>query len=92
MQLSPDILVPAVTQLGIGGIFLYLFIKKDKQLEEVTSRKDLQIKNKNDKVLEAFNANTQSMGDIKNAVENNTKATEMLSQRIYDIIVKEKKE
>lgn len=88
MELSPDILIPAITQLGIGGIFLYLFIKKDRQLEEITGKKDSQMKEKNDQVLRAFEANTETMSNVKNALENNTKATETLSQRIYDVIVK----
>lgn len=50
--------------------------------------KDQQIKDYGDKVLEAFNKNTQSHSDLRDAVSANTKATESLSIRVYDVLTR----
>jgi ATP-dependent protease HslVU (ClpYQ) peptidase subunit len=79
MQITADL----IAQLGMGAIFLYLFLRKDEDL-----------KNNNQKVLDAFTSSTASNVKLNETLEANTKAIEqntLLTQKVWEVLaVKEK--
>lgn len=56
--------------------------RKDTHIKE----KDVELKMVNDKVLTAFIENSKALQNVSTAVENNTKATEQLTDRIYKVL------
>jgi len=80
MGLSLEVIASAVAQLGVAGIFVWLFIKKDNDNKELQNR-----------VLDSFNANTKVQEGVKNAVENNTQAIRQVSElttKLYEEIIR----
>lgn len=78
--MSLDLIATAISQLGVGGIFVYLYLRKDNQQKEMT-----------DKVLEAFKENTKVQEGVRGSIVNNTKAIEGLNdltQKVYEELIK----
>lgn len=76
--LTPQILAPVISQLGLSVVFLWLFVRKDKKLEE-----------KNDQVLQAFQENTKVQENLMNAIKANTDITNKnitVTDKIYDAL------
>lgn len=80
MGISVEVIAQAIIQLGVAGIFVWLFIQKDNDNKELR-----------DKVIDSFNKNTEVQANIKNAVENNTRAITEVSQltsKIYEELIR----
>lgn len=76
-------LVTYLPQLGLGGIFLIMVGILWKSLQE----KDKTLQNTHEKVLQAFQKNTEVSEGLKNAVQENSKVTETLSDRVYETLI-----
>lgn len=87
MENLPTEVLAAVANLGVGAIFLWLFILERKSSQEARDKKD----ELHDKVLEAFNRNTEVNAKTNQAMENNTEATKTLSDLVYELL-KEKRQ
>lgn len=65
-------------QLGIGGIFLWLYIRKDNKMDE-----------KNDKLLEAYKQNSSAMKDLTDAIKKNSEVSDRnleATDKIYNLL------
>lgn len=74
-------LVP-VAQLGSSGaiivlsfLFWYRLKEKDERFDQLT-----------DRVMQSFEAQTRVNSEVKDSIQNNTKAVETLTERLYDVI------
>lgn len=70
-------------------LWRYMIDMLDKK-DGIVERKDLELKQLNEKVLTAFNENTKATIQTNVVVDNNTKAVENLTDRIYDILTDKK--
>lgn len=84
-------IVAGNTVFGTMLVILWLYYEK------TVTRKETQIKSKddelrilNEKVLTAFIDNTKMTEAVKTTVENNTKAVEQLTDRIYKVLTDKK--
>jgi len=71
-----DVLVTAVAQIGIGSIFVWLYINKDRQHQCLQ-----------DKVLEVFERQTTMNGELKNVIEKNTEVADrtlVVTEKVYE--------
>ena len=101
METDSVTLSQIITQLGMSGIFLYLFFllwnesKKERELNKSERQlKDNRLQELTDTLIEKYSENTTVMSELKTAVEKNTKtiddstkSNDTLSDRIYDIII-----
>jgi hypothetical protein len=96
-SLNWDFLGQVIPQVGMGSIFLYLFIKKsqeyredikakDCEAKEVLGKKEKRIEDLSDKFTEIIKENTRVVEGVKNAIDNNTKVIETLTERVYDTL------
>jgi hypothetical protein len=70
-----EVLITAIAQIGIGGIFVWLYINKDRQHQELQ-----------DKVLEVFNKQTEMNGELKSVIQKNTEVSDKtltLTEQVY---------
>lgn len=77
-----------VTQLGVSGIFVYLFFSSKKDHREIMERKDNDFKELSQKVLQLVESNIQTSESLKNSVDNNTKSTDKLVDTVDRILRK----
>ena len=69
-----DVPTELLAQLGMGAIFLYLFLRKDTQLKEL-----------NDNVLSSYERNTKSYTELAESIKNNTEATKQTTNITNEI-------
>lgn len=80
--MSIEIIATAITQLGVAGIFVWLYIRKDDDQKKMTS-----------KLIESYTENTKVQEGLKNSLDNNTKVLEenkSLTQKIHEELLKGK--
>lgn len=76
---TAQIVAPVLSQLGLSAVFLWLFVRKDKTLDE-----------KNQQVLEAFKENTKVQAELMGAIRANTEVTNKnvtVTDKIYDALI-----
>lgn len=81
-QASLTAIANIIGQLGIAGIFLWLFAKKDKDKDALV-----------DRLIDSYNQNTKIQEGVKSSLENNTKAIEnqsSMTQKIYEQLISRK--
>lgn len=93
-----ELLGPVITQLGIGGIFLYLFIKEREYGRTAAEAKEQRIKEKDEnirqmtqQVFDVVQKNTEVNTELKNVVQNNTEMVQSLTERVYDVLTHKRK-
>jgi len=75
-----ELVATAIANLGVGGIFAWLYIRKDKDKDDLVK-----------KLLDSYNENTRVQSDVKNAIKNNTQTIreqKTLTQKIYEELIK----
>lgn len=77
-------LLATATELGSAGAIMILSFLFWQRLKE----KDDKYDDMTNKVLEAFQKQTEVTTNINNTVENNTKAIDRLTDQLYDVIKK----
>lgn len=82
MELPQESLIAIVGQLGIGAIFLWLYLAEKKDRQGAESKKD----SINGEVLQAFKQNTSITEKTKASLDANTETLKSLSQMVYDVI------
>ena len=82
MELPQEAILTIVGQLGIGAIFLWLYLAEKKDRQSAESKKD----SINGAVLEAFKQNTAMTEKTKASVDSNTETLKSLSQLVYDVL------
>lgn len=89
--LNQDFIITIISQLGIGGIFAYLFIKKDEKKEqrekELTDDKDALVQ----KLMESYNENTRVQEGLRQALKSNTeviKENKSLTEQVFLQLIK----
>lgn len=75
----PDILSTVAGVSPFVGLLGWLFWKEREERKEGKT----ELKNLNEKVMEAFEENIKTSESLKQAVENNTEATRNLTQSVY---------
>lgn len=87
------VIEPFYQSLGVGGIFLLVAWILGRRISTIMDdyrkdivEKDIQLKQLNGQVLEAFRQNTQAFERNQAAVLENTKAVKTLSQYVYDAL------
>lgn len=82
MDQIPAELIGAIGNLGIGGLFLWLFFIERKNTKEVNQQKE----DLHNKVLEAFNRNTEVSAETNAQLERNAEASKTLSELVYEVL------
>lgn len=83
MEIIPsEVLSQLIPQLGISVIFLCLYIYQGKKTDKIIARKDEEILKLNGLLLSSFQNNTVAITEVKNSMENQTKAVENQSRAI----------
>jgi hypothetical protein len=75
-----------ITQVGLGGIFLYLFIKVRNEYREDIAKKDDVIKEQSNKLIQVIEKNTEVITNNTATVQANTKATDKLTTSVDAIL------
>lgn len=88
-------LIKSILDLGMSGLLLYflLVVWKDRQEEkkycrETLNGKDNYIRDLNKEVLDVVKENTKTQETLRSSIEEHIKATETLTNRIYDALDK----
>lgn len=86
-------IIKTLLDLGLSAILLYMLwtLWKDKKEDkkrssEIIASKDVYIREINKEVLSVVKENTKTQEQLRASVEQNTKATETLTNRIYEAI------
>lgn len=79
-----------LTKLAENSVFLALLISVWYYSIRTIERKDKELSEINDKVLQAFKEHTVVMEQMKNTISTNTAATNTLSERIYSVLTDKK--
>lgn len=93
--------LPQIAETGLLGVFLVIVIiflwNVRKERHATVREKDKEIKDLNEKVLDAFKKNTESnlrvaegQRGIKEAIEGNTRASETLTDAVYQVLTRNK--
>lgn len=82
MELPQESLITIIGQLGIGAIFLWLYLAEKKDRQSAETKKD----SINDGVLEAFKQNAIITEKTKSSIDANTETLKSLSQMVYDVL------
>lgn len=86
-----DLIATAIAQLGIGGIFAWLFIRKDREKDELSKRKDQEKSDLVTQLITSYNENTKVQEGVKSSIEANTQAIrdhKTLTEKIYEELIK----
>lgn len=89
--LSINLIASALAQLGVGGIFAWLFIRKDKEKDDLAKRKDAEKTELVNKLIESYNENTKVQEGVKSSLEANTQVirdNKTLTEKIYEELIK----
>lgn len=78
--------IESLPQFGFAAVFLIMVGVLWKVLRE----KDKQIKETHEKVLDAFQKNTEVTEGVKSTVEQNTEVMKTLSERVYQVLIHDK--
>lgn len=88
-------IVKSVLDLGITGLLLYflLTVWKDKKeteklKDETIAKKDQILLDNRNQILEVVKENTKTQSELRSSIQENTKATETLTNRIYELLGK----
>lgn len=76
-------LTSLIAQIGISGIFLWIAWQLYKDNKETVKTKDEELKQLNQKVLDAFNAHTEASTKLKESLEDNN----TLTQKMFEVII-----
>jgi len=77
---NTEVILTAIAQLGIAGIFVWLYIGKDKQTCELQ-----------EKLLTVITRQTEMNGELKGVIEKNTAVADRtltVTERVYDELIK----
>jgi len=86
-----DVLAPIIAQLGVASIFVWLWIKKDREKDELATRKDAEKDALVSTLIESYNANTRVQSEVKSSILSNTeamKSNRTLTEKIYEELLK----
>lgn len=86
-EIPIEIIGPVIAQLGIGSIFLWLYLKERSERIDSISKKD----EVHEKVLDAFKENTKVTEQMKATIASNTESNKRLSDLVYDVLKDGKK-
>lgn len=75
-----------IAQLGMSGVFVYLYFSNDRGHTETIKRKDEDIKALGTKVIQIVESSIQTNESLKSSVENNTKATDKLVDSVDQLL------
>lgn len=78
-----EAMLAVIAQVGIGGIFLWLYLKKDKAHD-----------NLQEKLLDSFTKQTEVNAELSNVISNNTKVAEKtltVTEKVHEELLKGKK-
>lgn len=88
-----ELLLKLITEIGFGGIFLYLFLQVRREAKEAIEKKEGVINKKDDiiksdktKLIELVEQNMRTNEQLKSVVANNTESTKTLIQNISFIL------
>lgn len=81
-------IVKAVVDLGTAGLLLYFLFIVWKDRQNIVKEKDGRIKELSDNVLQIVRDNTKVQEELKATIKENTKATESLTNYIYEALKK----
>lgn len=90
-SISYELIASAIAQLGVAGIFVWLFIRKDKDKDDLARRKDEEKDKLVGQLIESYNENTRVQSEVKASIEENTrtnKETQTLTQKVYEELIK----
>jgi len=90
-SISYELIASAVAQLGVAGIFVWLFIRKDKDKDELSKRKDEEKDKLVTQLISSYNENTRVQSEVKASIQENTKTnkeTQTLTQKVYEELIK----
>lgn len=80
--------VKAIVDLGTAGLLLYFLFVVWKDRKDIIKEKDERIKELSDNVLQIVRDNTKVQEELKATIKENTKATESLTNYIYEALKK----
>jgi len=81
-------IVKAIVDLGTAGLLLYFLFIVWKDRKDIIKEKDERIKELSDNVLQIVRDNTKVQEELKATIKENTKATESLTNYIYEALKK----
>jgi len=81
-------IVKAIVDLGTAGLLLYFLFVVWKDRKDIIKEKDERIKELSDNVLQIVRDNTKVQEELKATIKENTKATESLTNYIYEALKK----
>jgi len=81
-------IVKGIIDLGTAGLLLYFLFVVWKDRKDIIKEKDERIKELSDNVLQIVRDNTKVQEELKATIKENTKATESLTNYIYEALKK----
>lgn len=81
-------IVKALLDLGLSAILLYFLFVVWNDRKCSIKEKDDRIKELSNAVIEIVKENTKTQQDLRASIQENTKATETLTSRVYDALNK----
>jgi len=81
-------IVKGIVDLGTAGLLLYFLFIVWKDRQNIVKEKDDRIKELSDSVLQIVRDNTKVQEELKATIKENTKATETLTNYIYEALEK----
>jgi glycine cleavage system protein P-like pyridoxal-binding family len=81
-------IVKALLDLGLSAILLYFLLVVWNDRKEVIKEKDARIKELSDRAIQIVGENTKTQVELRASIQENTKATETLTARVYEALNK----
>ena len=82
-NIGVDSILQLTGSLGTFGVVIWLYVQAQKSIKE----KDGNIKNLNDKLLDAFETNASVNQSLNDTIKENTKVTHTLTERVTDVLI-----
>lgn len=85
--ITSDSILQFAGSLGAFVIIIWLYIREKFEGAKAIQNKDEYIKEINNRVLQAFEKNAEVNTQLKTTIEENTRATKSLTQRVTDALI-----
>lgn len=81
-------IIKALLDLGLTAILLYFLFVVWNDRKEAIKNKDARIDSLSNTLLEVVKENTETQANLRSSIQENTRATETLTSRIYEALNK----